>query len=402
MHPTLFTIPGINYPIPSYGVMMMFGFLAGIILATRRATKSGANPDVVLNCGFIALFGGIAGARAMYVIHYWSEKFANRASVGETLFAIINVTEGGLEFYGGFLGAVLGTIVYLALWKHSLRWYLDIMAPSAMVGLAFGRLGCFLNGCCWGGVCDLPWAVEFPYGSPPHISQWHNLDPNVSVPGELVYTMSSGHTMLFNRDHLRATPEQIAAAEQAEAEAQARVADLTAQVQTGEGDAAALKRELEVAERDARIAAMRYGDIRAQMEKYGLTFEQLREMWRHEHSRAVHPAQLYAALAAALLALLLDRLYWVRRRDGQVLLLLLAIQPPTRFILEIIRTDNPRDTFAMTISQALALGMTVVAIIGLFLLRKMPPRSPRAQVWEPPPEIKKQGGKAGRKAPAGA
>ena len=139
MHPVLFTIPGINLSVPAYGFMMMLGFLTAILWAAYRAQRSGANPDVVLNCGFIALIGGVAGARAMYVVHYW-DQFALRGSPGQIIWGILNVSEGGLEFYGGFIAATLGVLLYMVLWKHSLRWYVDITAPSAMLARAFAPL----------------------------------------------------------------------------------------------------------------------------------------------------------------------------------------------------------------------------------------------------------------------
>ena len=89
MYPTMFKIPMPDWipgffhssgDVKSYGVMMMIAFLTGIWLACRRAYRSQGNPDVVLNLGFIALVFGVAGARAMFVIHYWETRFANTPS----------------------------------------------------------------------------------------------------------------------------------------------------------------------------------------------------------------------------------------------------------------------------------------------------------------------------------
>ena len=119
---------------------------------------------MVLNCGFIALIGGIFGSRTMYVLHYW-EQFDQYDTAFQTFRAIIDVRQGGLEVYGGFLLVVGAVIVYLWRGRHSIRWYFDILAPSAALGMAIGRVGCLLNGCCWGGVCtELPWGVTFPFG----------------------------------------------------------------------------------------------------------------------------------------------------------------------------------------------------------------------------------------------
>ena len=162
MWPTLFKIPWLDIPIRSYGMMLMIGFLGGTWWATRRASRVKADPDLIVNAGFVALLASIVGARIFYVAHYW-ENFAGRG-----IWPIIDVTAGGLEFYGGFIGGVLGVIGLLLVKRVSLRLYLDILAPSVMFGMSMARIGCFLNGCCWGGACphEIPWCVTFPFSSP--------------------------------------------------------------------------------------------------------------------------------------------------------------------------------------------------------------------------------------------
>ena len=396
MHPVLFTIPGINLSVPAYGFMMMLGFLTAILWAAHRAQRSGANPDVVLNCGFIALIGGVAGARAMYVVHYW-EQFALRGSPGQIIWGILNVSEGGLEFYGGFIAATLGVVLYMVLWKHSLRWYVDITAPSAMLGLAFGRLGCFLNGCCWGGACTLPWAVAFPYASPPHFHQMViEGEARASVPAELVYTLPDGRGVPIRREHLRLSEQTIDEVAAREAEVVEAIAKIERELATADpARKAALERQLDEARGALKQIGEQIGDVRTQMRKFGLTYPELQAKAAQHHSAPLHPTQLYDAFAALLLALLLDRFYWLRRRDGQVLCLLLMLQPLARFLVEVIRVDNPTDTLQwFTISQAIALGLLPAGIIGWLIIRNLPPRSPRAQIWVPPEEPKRAGAKA--------
>ncbi|MBN2447603.1 MAG: prolipoprotein diacylglyceryl transferase [Phycisphaerae bacterium] len=396
MHPVLFTIPGINFSIPSYGFMMMLGFLTAILWAARRAQRSGGNPDIILNCGFIALICGVVGARAMFVIHYW-DRFAARGSTAEIIMSVINVTQGGIEFYGGFVLSVVGVVVYLALWHHSLRWYLDIVAPSAMVGLAFGRVGCFLNGCCWGGVCTMPWAVTFPCSSPPAMVQWSTLEPGAAIPAELIYTTKSGLSMPITRESLRPTAAQIAQAEERDTAAAAAITKLAGQI-AGTSDAAqrqALTKQLERAKAEQLRAKTQFADVRSVMRKFGLSYDEIRAIAQGHRSAPVHPTQLYSVITAALLALLLDRIYWRRSRDGQVICVLLLVQPIARYLLEVIRADNPVDTLGFTVSQAIALTLTLIGLIGLVALRALPLRSPRAKLWEPPPEEpKKAKGKA--------
>ena len=118
MMPVVFRIPFLNRDIPGYGLMLMIGFMVGIIWAARRAARSKANPDVLLNCGFVALITGVVGARAMYVIHYW-DQFKSRGDAGQVFWAVIDVTKGGMEFYGGFVLTVIAVVIWLRRWEKA-------------------------------------------------------------------------------------------------------------------------------------------------------------------------------------------------------------------------------------------------------------------------------------------
>ncbi len=204
MYPTLFKIPHLPEwlaDIKSFGIMMMIGFLAGIWLACRRAYRVQGNPDTVLNVGFLALIFGVVGARIMFVLHYWDTHFANRPN---PILAVFDIRAGGLEFWGGPLLVIPVVIIYLRyIARVSTRWYLDMVVPSLAFGIGVIRVGCFLNGCCWGSVCTAesdphhdraayPWAVHFPYGSAPMIQQYSF--GQLSLPKELIYVQSDGES----------------------------------------------------------------------------------------------------------------------------------------------------------------------------------------------------------------
>lgn len=153
--------------IHTYGLMLAIGFYAGWFLAARRARAFGENPDVIGNLVLLSILGGVVGARILH--------FALYKRPGDTLWALFRVWEGGLVFYGGLIGAGLADLLYLRL-RHLNMWrFADICAPSIAIGQAFGRIGCFLNGCCFGGPATdaFPFAVRFPGlsvgndGSPP-------------------------------------------------------------------------------------------------------------------------------------------------------------------------------------------------------------------------------------------
>lgn len=377
----IFTIPGIGWPVPGFGLMLMAGFMLAIWWAVRRAIRSHANPDVILDCGFVAIIAGVVGCRAMYVIHYWDTQFAGRGNLLDTIFAIVDVRRGGLEFYGGFILCVIAVPVYLRLVrKVSIRWYLDIMAPSVMVGLALGRVGCFLNGCCWGGVCDAPWAVSFPFGSPAQRAQWEKMLPGAEVPKELLVTIGPGVTMPISRESLDASEEQVSKLNAEAKELRSKVDELKAK-----GDGAAAQRK--AVEQDLDRNRVQFNDLRDTMQRYNLTAAQIESLAHGHRSLPVHPTQLYSTITALLIALLMNAIYWRRTRDGQVILALLAVEPMSRWLLEVIRADNPIDTVGFTISQFLAIVLTLTGILGLFALRALPPRSRLAQPWfEPLPE----------------
>jgi len=162
MHPILFEIPKIELgswvlgpiPIRMYGLMIGLGFLLSISLASRRAKKEGIDPDRIMDMGVYLLLAAIIGSRALYVLTNLPEFARNPLDA----FAI---WKGGLVFYGGLLAAVPTGIWYVR--KHNLPvWKIaDIMAPFIALGHAFGRLGCFFAGCCYGAPCDSPLGITF-------------------------------------------------------------------------------------------------------------------------------------------------------------------------------------------------------------------------------------------------
>ncbi|RYG85059.1 prolipoprotein diacylglyceryl transferase [bacterium] len=159
----LFRIPGLDLPIYSFGLMLVLGCWLAIQLAQFLAKRSGLNGEHFVNIGILALVSGVVGARASHVFENWSMYFGEG---GQGFLSAINIRSGGLTYYGGVLLATPVCIAY-GLWhKIPIARGMDIIAPCLLIGLGLGRVGCFLNGCCWGATCDAPWAVTFPYDSP--------------------------------------------------------------------------------------------------------------------------------------------------------------------------------------------------------------------------------------------
>jgi len=133
------------------------GFLLGLWTAVRRAPLTGIKPETILDLGPWLIIGAIVGSRAWYVATFWNEQFA-----GKPFLDLFMVWRGGLIFYGGLVGAALGTVLFAALRKVPLWRMADALTPSIALGYMFGRIGCLLNGCCFGRACELPWAIHFP------------------------------------------------------------------------------------------------------------------------------------------------------------------------------------------------------------------------------------------------
>ena len=150
-----------NFTIYWYGVLVALGLLAGLWTAGRRAPLSGIRSETVIDLGPWLILGTIVGARGLYVLSYWRDDFA-----GRPLWQIFNIRGGGLVFYGGLIGASIACILYVRSKKLPLWKVADVLAPSIALGHSFGRIGCLMNGCCYGNACDLPWAIHFPDNHP--------------------------------------------------------------------------------------------------------------------------------------------------------------------------------------------------------------------------------------------
>jgi phosphatidylglycerol:prolipoprotein diacylglycerol transferase len=185
-----FRIPFFDIPVYSYGLLMVIGFLAGTQVMKVLARRTGVDPDFFVNAALVALITGVIGARLSHVLENFHTYTDPSRSAWANFTDAINIRAGGLTYYGGFLLATPATMLY-ALWKKiPIRHLLDIGAPALMVGLAFGRIGCFANGCCYGAACDLPWAVHFPYYSNTYVDQFAS--GKLNPPPELLVETDRG------------------------------------------------------------------------------------------------------------------------------------------------------------------------------------------------------------------
>ena len=143
-----------------YGVMAAAGFIAGVLIALKNRKFAGMSADQIYNMMLVAMLAGVGGARLFYVVQYW-EEFQGR------FWEIFRVDHGGLVFYGGFICAMVALAIYCRRQKLDLLTVLSLLGPSLTLGHMFGRIGCFLNGCCFGHPTELPWGFTYPAGSDP-------------------------------------------------------------------------------------------------------------------------------------------------------------------------------------------------------------------------------------------
>lgn len=154
MYPVLFEVGG--YAIHSYGFMLFLAFLTGIAWTSREAPKEGINRDHLYEAIIIAVILSLLGSRLNFVLINW-ELFTD-----EPFWSLFAFREGGLVFYGGLFAALLGVFLYCYYRGMSFLHLLDFTAPFIALGYAITRIGCFLNGCCYGHITDMPWGVVFP------------------------------------------------------------------------------------------------------------------------------------------------------------------------------------------------------------------------------------------------
>ena len=203
MHQVLFRVPGLDLPVYGYGVMMVLGFFAGVALAKFLARRRSLDAEVFVNAALIALVSGVVGARLSHVIENWHDFTRPGLGFWGNMASVLNMRSGGLTYYGGFLLATPCTILYGVYKKVPLRTGMDIIAPCVMVGLGLGRIGCYLNGCCHGAECDVPWAVTFPYNSNAFLDHAYDREKPLDVPPPLAYSSPRTGTLQFH------TPEEL-------------------------------------------------------------------------------------------------------------------------------------------------------------------------------------------------
>jgi phosphatidylglycerol:prolipoprotein diacylglycerol transferase len=272
----LFTIPILGgLKVFGYGTMLVLAFIGSTWIAWWRSKREGLDREVIVDMAFWLFLSGMIGARLFYCVEYWGKDI-------KTIWDAVQYWKGGVVYYGGIVGGTIAFFVYRHFRPFPLRPFLDVVAPGIAVGTLFGRLGCFLNGCCYGDVCDFPWAISFPKYSP----SWGHQVALGLIPSNAVQSLP------------------------------------------------------------------------------------------------VHPTQLYSAVDALIILILLNAYYPLRRRDGEVMGLLMVTYPITRFFIEYLRSDEPAFFGGLTIAQNISLVLFFCGLaywLWLFRLPTSSQESPKSQ-----------------------
>ncbi|MFQ5928445.1 MAG: prolipoprotein diacylglyceryl transferase, partial [Acidobacteriota bacterium] len=154
-----------------YGLLIACAVLIGTLLAQREARRRGEDPEQLVNVAVVAVIAALVGARLYYVLFNWDY-------YGSNPWKIVAIWEGGLAIHGGLLGGVLVGGIWT--WRRNLPTlvYLDIVAPSLVLGQAIGRWGNFFNQEAFGTPTDLPWKLYIdPRHRPPHLAEYEYFHP---------------------------------------------------------------------------------------------------------------------------------------------------------------------------------------------------------------------------------
>ena len=350
--------------IRGYGLCMLLAILSGMGIVIYRCRKIGYPIDPIFTLAFWMVIAGVIGARLFFVIQKRELFFGEGIPLSASLKAILNMTEGGLVVYGSLFGASIVAFIFfyrtkLPVWKTA-----DLIAPGMALGLAIGRIGCLMNGCCWGGVCEpsMP-AITFPAGAAAYMQHLSN--------GKLLGLTTETTEDVYSREVVSVSS---GVGEELGIKPGDRIAvggnpDLL-RFFSGKDDDRKEQATIEVGINPSEGSSPRVASV------------PISEL--PQRSLRVHPTQIYSSLNALLLCVLLWCFWHYRKSDGEVFALMLILYPIGRFFIEIIRNDESGQFGTeFTISQwvsviTIAVGFVMFAYRRAFGTRNDETASPNA------------------------
>ena len=337
MRPELFEIPFTSLTVKGPGLMIAIGFIVAVYILKLLCRRVSVNHETLVNTALLSLVVGLFGARLLHVIHY-HEHF-------NSVLDVFKIWEPGRELLGGVIAAIIAIVISLRIKKQNILIGLDLLAIVLMAGIGFGRIGCMLEGCCYGKTCDLQWAVEFPYDSIPYNSQAYP-DPDRNRPEPLLELPPQYYGIATDNGQWIPAPK-------------------------GNERFNYRLKPFEMLTDDEKHAVSHDGPY---------------------HCKPIHPTQLYSSgLAFIWLALLY--LFWrtlgygslyAQNKDnvstlrlrlakpGMTAFLMLVIYGFGRILLESLRADNPYEVSHLTISQIISIALITVGIAIMAIIAATP------------------------------
>ena len=326
----------VGMAIRGYGVFLVLGVMSAVAVAAYRTSRLGMNPDLIYSLALPVFVGGIIGARLFYVIQYRDTYIGETAL--ETLKNALAFTQGGLVVYGSFIGGFIAFLVFTYRHKIPLLRFGDAIVPCIFLGVFFGRIGCLLNGCCYGGRCDEGWAaLHFPPISAVYQKQLTS--------GELL-----GMNVRADTGRIESVvSESIAAGLEIEAGEVYEAGDF---VRRPFKDS-----DLSLPEEEIVPGWM----MRVSGKTYEFSPDQL-----PDRSLPVRAAQLISSTSSLALFTLLCIASLLIRRTGVLMFLGFASYAALRFVLELVRVDEAGQfNTTLTISQWISVVVFSLSIAGL-------------------------------------
>jgi phosphatidylglycerol:prolipoprotein diacylglycerol transferase len=347
MHRVLFNVPGTDFALYTFGAALAVAIFLAVSLAAKRYAKLGEDPDVVWRLSTWFVVWGLVGARLFYVIQF-RDQFKN-------FWQIFDITKGGMVFYGSAIGAFVWTVAFC--WKHRPPVFklADAIAPSLALGIAIGRIGCFLNGCCYGDYCTQGPSVRFPYGADAG-THFHQM----GAQSMLGFKVASDATGALRIEWVEPDTD----AERVGLEAGDRIVAVN-----GRRHAAARELADELYDHLARYKPNRpdVGPVSLEIDRGPRT---VTLPVRLPPSLPVHPTQLYSTIGGLLLYWYLAAKFELRQRPGLLIAECFMLYSIGRFIIEYLRFDEERLFDGLTISQNVSLAVFATGFVTYLWLRR--------------------------------
>jgi phosphatidylglycerol---prolipoprotein diacylglyceryl transferase len=339
MHQVLFRIP-INFfgqtpqgiPVYGFGTMLFLAFAVCLWLTGRRAQKEGIRKEVIQDLALWIFVGGIVGARLTFLIVEGDPGQSWTTRLQTALTEFFRIWDGGLVFYGSVVGGVVGYLLaYLLVYRKQglSSWKLaDVIAPSLAVGLCLGRIGCFLNGCCYGAVAGPhSWEVHFPLSALPRFALVKD-----------GYQTSAGFTMSDRAEDDRTVG--VVAAGSPAAGSGLRSDDVIVKIRDFPlpGNERTISNYRELENSLGHDWPRGKNDLALTVKRGSQEIDLTPFM---PETLGLFPTQLYESISMLLVFLLLTAYFAYRRRPGEVMALFMFCYGLQRYLVEMLR-DDPR------------------------------------------------------------